>query len=144
MRQIPLACLNHTKLHEHEIAFSLPGAILGGAKLSGPYFLVVPCTATPKASKAHRFGVLKTPVNIHYQILPYIYVHAITEVGRGEKTENDFLQAKAQTWPYFLHRQQVHIEYLSQCVDLSFEQDLEISPDWGEVPEEEGEGYMLG
>jgi len=29
-------------------------------------------------------------------------------------------------------------------VDLSFEQDLEISPGWGEVPEEEGEEYMLG
>lgn len=62
----------------------------------------------------------------------------------GKNKGNEFLQAKAQTWPCFLHRQQVRIEYLSQCVDLSFEQDLEISPGWGEVPEEEGEEYMLG
>lgn len=114
-----------------------------GAKLSGPYFLVVLCTATPKASKAHRFGVLKKTCKKFTDFA--IHSRAYNNWGgEGRETENEFLQAKAQTWPYFLHRQQVHIEYLSQCVDLSFEQDLEISPDWGEVPEEEGEEYMLG
>lgn len=55
MRQIPLVCLKHTNYMNMKLLLACL-ELFGGAKLSGLYFLLVPCTSTPKASKAQRFG----------------------------------------------------------------------------------------
>lgn len=76
-----------------------------------------------------------------------VELEVITKWRRHHQHWNIYLPAKAQTWPYSLHKLQVHKECLSQYADLSFEQDLEISQGWDEAQEGEGQGveeYMLG